>query len=239
MGRSAHHGQQNEGDQFYLHCKAELKGSDPQIMKLRLACILTVLGLCAFAAAAQEKAAYSIDHAKSKLEINVYKAGLFKAFGHDHLVGAGEISGRVDFDPQKIENSSVSTKVVANSLSVMDPGESDKTRGEIQETMRGPQVLDVTKFPEITFSSTSVSVAKKTAEGWELTVAGKLNLHGVEKAVSLPLQFQVEGDRLVASGEVFLLQTEYGITPVTVAGGSVKVKDKLRIGFTIVAIKMN
>ena len=208
-------------------------------MKLRLACILTVLGLCAFAAAAQEKAAYSIDHAKSKLEINVYKAGLFKAFGHDHLVGAGEISGRVDFDPQKIENSSVSTKVVANSLSVMDPGESDKTRGEIQETMRGPQVLDVTKFPEITFSSTSVSVAKKTAEGWELTVAGKLNLHGVEKAVSLPLQFQVEGDRLVASGEVFLLQTEYGITPVTVAGGSVKVKDKLRIGFTIVAIKMN
>jgi polyisoprenoid-binding protein YceI len=196
------------------------------------------MALSAFATAAQDKAAYSIDHAKSKLEINVYKAGLFKAFGHDHLVSASEISGRVDFDARKIENSSVSMKVVANSLSVIDPGESEKNRSEIQATMKSSQVLDVAKFPEITFSSTSVSVAKTTPEGWELTVAGKLNLHGAEKAVSLPLQFHVEGDQLVATGEVFLLQTEYGITPVTVGGGSVKVKDKLRIGFTIVAMKM-
>jgi polyisoprenoid-binding protein YceI len=208
-------------------------------MKLRLACILTALVLSAFATAAQEKAAYSIDHAKTKLEINVYKAGLFKAFGHDHLISAGEISGRVEFDAQKIENSSVNVKIVAKSLSVIDPGESEKNRSEIQVTMTGSQVLDVARFPEITFSSTSVSVVKKTAEGRELTVVGKLNLHGVEKPVSLPLQFHVEGDQLVALGEVFLLQTDYGITPVTVAGGSVKVKDKLRIGFTIVATKMN
>ncbi len=216
-----------------------MSGSDRQIMKLRLAFILAGLALSAFATAAQEKAAYSIDHAKSKLEINVYKAGLFKAFGHDHLISAGEVSGRVEFDAQKVENSSVSMKVVANSLSVIDPGESEKNRNEIQTTMMGPQVLDVAQFSEIIFSSTSVSVVKKTPEGWELMVAGKLNLHGVEKAVSLPLQFHVEGDHLVAAGEFFLLQTEYGITPVSVAGGSVKVKDKLRIGFTIVAIRMN
>jgi len=208
-------------------------------MKLRLAFILAGLALSAFATAAEEKAAYSIDHARSKLEINVYKAGLFKAFGHDHLISVGEISGRVEFDAKKIENSSVSMKVVANSLSVIDPGESEKNRNEIQATMKGPQVLDVAKFPEITFSSTSVSVMKKTADAWELTVTGKLDLHGVGKPVSLPLQFHVEGDQLVATGEVLLLQTEYGITPVSVAGGSVKVKDKLRIGFTIVAIKLN
>jgi polyisoprenoid-binding protein YceI len=174
-------------------------------MKLRLACILTGLALSAFATAAQEKTAYSIDHTKSKLEINVYKAGLFKAFGHDHLVSAGEISGRVEFDAQKIENSSVRMKVAAKSLSVIDPGESDKNRSEIQATMTGLQVLDLAKYPDIVFSSTSVSVVKKTADGWELTVAGKLNLHGVEKPVSLPLQFHVEGDQLVAKGEVFLL----------------------------------
>jgi polyisoprenoid-binding protein YceI len=214
-----------------------LNGSDRQIMKLRLACILAGLALSAFATAAQEKAKYSIDHAKSKLEINVYKAGLLKAFGHDHLIDGGEISGRVEFDARKIENSSVSVKVVAKLLSVIDPGESGKNRSEIQDTMTGPQVLDVAKFPEITFSSTSVSVVKKTADGWELTVAGKLHLHGVENPVSLPLVFHVEGDQLVAAGQVFLLQTEYGITPVSVAGGSVKVKDKLRIGFTIVASK--
>jgi polyisoprenoid-binding protein YceI len=237
--KSDHYWQRNEDTEFCLQkSDAVLSGSDRQIMKLRLACILAGLALSTFATAAQEKTAYSIDHGKSKLEIKVYKAGLLKAFGHDHLVSAGEISGRVEFDAQKIENSSVIAKVVAKSLSVSDPGESDKNRTEIQTTMTGPQVLDAAKFPAITFSSTSVSVVKTTADGWELTVAGKLNLHGVEKPISLPLQFHVESDQLVALGEVFLLQTEYGITPVSVAGGSVKVKDKLRIGFTIVAIKM-
>jgi polyisoprenoid-binding protein YceI len=206
-------------------------------MKPRLRCILAGLALFAFRTAAEEKAAYSIDHAKSKLEINVYKAGVFKAFGHDHLISAGDVSGQVEFDARKIENSSVSLKVLAKSLSVIDPGESAKNRGEIQDTMTSPQVLDVAKFPEITFSSTTVSVVNKTADGWELSVAGKLRLHGVGNLVSFPLQLHVDGGQFVATGQVFLLQTEYGITPVSVAGGSVKVKDKLRIGFTIVASK--
>jgi len=35
------------------------------------------------------------------------------------------------------------------------------------------------------------------------------------------------------------LQTDHGITPIKVGGGSVKVKDKLKISFTIVATKAN
>jgi len=201
------------------------------------ACILAGLMVLAISAASQEKAEYSIDNAKSKLEITVYKAGLFKAFGHDHLIGAGQVSGRAEFDAENIEKSSVRLKIDAKSLSVLDPGESEKNRREIQATMTGPQVLDVAKFPEIAFSSSSVSVVKKTPNGWALIVAGTLQLHGVQKPVSLPLQFHVDGGRFVAQGGVFLQQTDYGITPVSVAGGSVKVKDKLRIDFTIVATK--
>ena len=43
----------------------------------------------------------------------------------------------------------------------------------------------------------------------------------------------VEG--LAKNGELSILQTDYGITPVKVGGGSVKVKDKLKITFNIVA----
>jgi polyisoprenoid-binding protein YceI len=208
-------------------------------MKMCLACTLLVLLQSAFVTAAQDKTEYSIDDAKSKLEINVYKEGLFKAFGHDHLIAARKVSGSVQFDPQMIENSSVRLKVGARSLTAIDPGESEKDRRDVQATMTGEKVLDVTKFPEIVFSSTSVSAVKKTADGWELTVSGKLGLHGVEKAVSLPIHVRVEGSQLAAQGEVSLLQTEFGIKPVNVAGGSVKVKDKLRISFAIVATRIN
>src|ERR1700687_180171 len=196
------------------------------ILVLALACDLS----------AQQKAVYSIAGAKSKMEVHVYKDGFFKAFGHDHLIAAQEMSGQAQFDAQTIENSKVSLKVEAKSLTVIDPGESQKDRQDVQATMLSEKVLDVVQFPEIVFSSAGVSSAKKTATAaWELTLSGLLKLHGVEKKVSIPLRLRTEDHQLEAHGEVSLLQTEYGITPVKVGGGAVKVKDKLRVSFTIVA----
>ena len=134
------------------------------------------LALLSFATGAQEKGAYTIDNAKSKLQIDVAKEGAFKMFGHDHLIVAREISGQVQFDPQKLEDSAVHLKVSAKSLTAVDPGESDKDRADVQATMLGEKVLDVAKFPEIIFTSTRVSAVKKNTDGWELTLAGTLNL---------------------------------------------------------------
>lgn len=186
---------------------------------------------------AQESAAYSVDPQQSKVEIHVGKEGAFSAFGHDHLVQGKQVSGQAQFDAQKIEQSSVRLRIPTKSIIVIDPGESEKNRKQVQATMESDKVLDVAKFPEITFTSSSVSVAKKTANGWELTLAGSLALHGVEKPVTFPLQVHVEDNELRGHGEFSILQTDYGITPVKVGGGTVKVKDKLKITFDIVASK--
>ena len=186
-------------------------------------------------AGAQGRASYAVDSQQSKMEIHVSKEGTFKAFGHDHLIAAKQISGQVQFDPQKIEPSSVHLRIPTKSMTVVDPGESEKDRRDVQATMEGERVLDVAKFPEITFTSSKVSAAKKTAEGWELTLSGNLKLHGVEKPVSFPLHVHVDNNELRGQGELSVLQTDYGITPVKVGGGAVKVKDKLKITFNIVA----
>ena len=193
--------------------------------------------LIPLSAFAQGGASYSIDPQQSKMEIHVGKEGAFKAFGHDHLIAAKQVSGEVQFDSQKIEQSSVRLQVPTKSITVIDPGESEKDRKEVQATMEGEKVLDVAKFPEITFASTSISAAKKTSDGWELTLSGKLNLHGVEKPVSFPLRVRTDNRELRAEGEVYILQTDYGITPVKVGGGTVKVKDKLKITFNIATRK--
>ena len=208
-------------------------------MRWRMAAGAAGLLLVALGAAAQEKTAYSIASAQSKLEIHVYKEGMFKAFGHDHLIAATEISGEAQLDAQKIEDSTVRLQIATKSFTVVDPGESEKDRRDVQATMEGEKVLDVAKFPEITFTSSGISGAKKNAEGWELTISGKLKLHGVEKTVSFPLRVQTESAQLRGEGEISILQTDYGITPVKVGGGAVKVKDKLKITFTVVARKAN
>lgn len=206
-------------------------------MRWRMTTGAAGLLLVALGASAQEKTAYSIAAGQSKLEIHVYKEGLFKAFGHDHLIAAKEISGEVQFDAQKIADSTVRLQIATKSLTVVDPGESEKDRQDVQATMAGEKVLDVAKFPEISFTSSEISGAKKSGEGWELTISGKLKLHGVEKTVSFPLRVHTEDALLRGEGEISILQTDYGMTPVKVGGGTVKVKDKLRISFNILASK--
>ena len=41
---------------------------------------------------------------------------------------------------------------------------------------------------------------------------------------------------LIAGGETSLLQTDFGITPIKVAGGSVRVKNKVRVRFNLAAV---
>jgi polyisoprenoid-binding protein YceI len=203
-------------------------------MRLHTRGALVVL-LAPVALLGQEKHDYTIDSGASKVEINVYKEGAFKVFGHDHLIEAKGISGEAHFDPQRIEGSSVRLTIPTKAITVVDPGESEKDRQEVQATMRGEKVLDVTKYPEITLVSSGITEVKKAANGWELTLAGRLRLHGVEKPVRLPLRVRSDSGELRGQGELSLLQTDYGITPVKVGGGTVKVKDKLKIAFNIVA----
>lgn len=200
-----------------------------------VALFLGAMTLAAAGTMGQEKGGYSVDGRASKVEIHVYKEGAFKVFGHDHLIAAKDISGEARFDPRKIEESKVSLKIATKSLTVVDPGESEKDRRDVQKTMDGPEVLDVNRFPEITFTSAKVSTAKKVAYGWEVTVSGPLKLHGVEKTASFPVRVHAEQGRVRGQGELSILQTDYGIKPVKAGGGTVKVKDKLKISFAIVA----
>src|SRR5260370_35810513 len=103
-------------------------------MRWRMTAGTAALLLAALGAAAQEKTAYSIAGAQSKLEIHVYKEGMFKAFGHDHLIAATEISGEAQLDAQKIEDSTVRLQIATKSFTVVDPGESEKDRRDDHTT---------------------------------------------------------------------------------------------------------
>jgi len=171
------------------------------------------------------------------LQISVYKEGLLKAFGHDHLISADMLSGRVLFNAEMLEDSSVDLTVEEASLRVIEPGVSESDRQQIQSTMAGKAVLDEQSFPAIRFTSTRVMREKKTSDGWDLTLEGSLTLHGVPKSISLPLHLSEEDGELRAYGEVSILQTDFGISPIKVGGGAVKVKNRIRIRFDVVADK--
>lgn len=205
----------------------------------KIAALSLILATCFSPAfGADTRTAYVIDAPRTKIEIQVGREGFLKAFGHDHLISAARFSGEVQLAQPKVEGSTVSFVVDAKSLAVVDPGESEKDRQEVQTTMQGDQVLAVSKFPQIEFSSSNVKSVSKNGDAFELQVEGTLNLHGVKKLVTIPVRLQIMTDgTLTADAEVSLLQSDYGITPIKVGGGSVRVKDKLKLTFHIFARK--
>jgi len=164
----------------------------------------------------------SIDTTHSRLLIRVSKSGIFSGFADNHEVEARIAKGSLDPKAGQLRLS-----IDSRQMRVLDPQLSSDKRQQVQERMLGPDVLDSIRFPEITFESTH---AEPEHEG-RIRVDGLLSLHGVTKPVSVLAH--VKNGRY--TGKFALRQRDFGITPVSIAGGTVKVKDELTIEFDIFA----
>jgi polyisoprenoid-binding protein YceI len=163
-----------------------------------------------------------IDAERSTLTVFVYKSGFFSAFADDHVIRAPIASGSVSAEaPLR-----VAISVRSANLKVLDPGLSTGKRAEVQARMLGPEVLDSAKYPDIVFTSTEI---KSTgADRWAVT--GRLTLHGVTREITFSVT-QKDGRY---RGTTVLKQRDFGIEPISIVGGTVKVKDELKVEFDIV-----
>jgi polyisoprenoid-binding protein YceI len=182
-------------------------------------CVVVVLVMSLFRIAAQASGR-PINADKSVMSVHVYKSGLFSAFGHEHDISAPIRDGEMDE-----QTPSATLHVDAKGMKVTDHDVSDEDRAKVQNTMLGPQVLDVEKFPEIAFKSTQID---RLGDGKWL-VHGDLTLHGQTR----PVVVHVEGQSGHYQGSAELKQKDFGITPVNAGGGTVKVKNEVRVHFEI------
>ena len=169
---------------------------------------------------AQSARPAQIDTEKSVMKVHVFKTGIFSAFGHEHEISAPIESGSFSEDPPTVE-----LKVSAKKMKVEDKDVSESDRAEIQQTMLGPKVLDSEQFPDIRFHSAKVT--KLGENRWQ--VEGELSLRGQTRPVTL----MVSKEGGAYKGTTQLKQKDFGITPVTAGGGSVKTKNELRIDYEI------
>ncbi len=177
---------------------------------------------------------YVVDEARSRVTVEVGRAGLLKVAGHEHTVRAEGLSGEVVADPENLSGSSVRVVFAATAVKVVASDGPADDIPQVQATMSGPKVLDIARFPEIRFVSTAVVGNKAGADAWDVRVTGDLELHGVKRSLALPLRVTIAGNTLTAEGTVRLHQRDFGIVPVSV-GGVVKVKEELVVTVQIVA----
>jgi len=178
---------------------------------------------------------YLLDKSSSRFTVRAFASGMLSAMGHNPTIAIRDFTGEVNFDPADQAKASLRMQIRADSLEVTDDIKS-KDRKEMESAMY-QQVLESAKYPSIIFEGAPVSVAQLSEGRFQVPLDGNLSLRGVTRRLPLTTQVTLLGDMLRASGEFSILQSDYGVPLVSVAGGALKLKDELKFNFDIVARK--
>ena len=178
---------------------------------------------------------FIIDSRTSRFTVRAFATGLLSAMGHNPTIGIRTFSGEMNFDPERVTASAFQLIITSSSLGVQDDI-SDQDRREMERLMND-EVLETSKFPEIRYEASDISVTKMGDALFSAELNGTLAFHGVARRESIATRVTLMGAMLRASGEFSLNQSSYGIKPVSVAGGALKLKDELKFSFEFLARK--
>jgi polyisoprenoid-binding protein YceI len=111
-----------------------------------------------------------------------------------------QANARVTLDRENPANSKFQFTIKSDSI--------DTNSTQRDGHLKGPDFFDVVSFPEITFESTTV-VLTTEAKRAIYQVTGNLTMHGVTRAITLPIELLGEGPSLDGKPHAgFLTQTE-------------------------------
>lgn len=168
---------------------------------------------------------------QSRFDVQTGKSGLFSFAGHDHLIRAQVVSGRIIHFPGAPERSRVEIVVPSARLEVLTPPDTEEIR-KVTAAMR-TDVLDVANHPEIRFVSSAVT---SIPDG--LRITGDLTLVGKTREVTVDVRLVQRADTLRAAGSFAVKQTDFGIRPYRGGpAGIIRVADRVTFSFEAVALR--
>jgi polyisoprenoid-binding protein YceI len=182
-----------------------------------------------------------VDPVRTVVTIIVRRAGPLAKLGHDHVITSADEAGSVWLGSAPADSSFELTLPVER-FDVDSPEARtaagpefaapvpDDARAGTRHNMLRAAVLDGEHFPTITLRSAAASGAWPQA-----IVRVAVTLKGVEREQEIPVVVERDANGVIARGELRLNQTDFGMTPFSVAGGAIQVADTLEIRFALAA----
>jgi len=91
------------------------------------------------------------------------------------------------------------------------------------------EALQAAKHPDLTFALESARLQGAGGPTTKVEVKGALTVAGVARPVTLVLDVRRDGNRLLASGELPLKMSDFGIKPPTAMMGTMRTGDAVRV----------
>jgi hypothetical protein len=191
-------------------------------------------------AANRGETVYRVIPEASQIVIHVYRGGRLARLGHNHTVTSRDVRGYA-LDAEPTNATRFDLYFPAQSLIVDDTadrdaaGEGFETRPSVKAiegtrgNLLGERVLDAVHHPFVEVSGRMVGGEPGSPElELEIRIRGSSVTRRTRPTVA-------QGNaRLVIDGELYVLQSAFGIEPYSVLGGALKVEDRLRVTYRLV-----
>jgi hypothetical protein len=186
-----------------------------------------------------ESRQFRLDIASSWLRVLVYRGGLLRGLGHNHVVSHDDISGTVTIGKDPLQSQLVLEFAVAG-LAVDEPEQRSLagpdfpgqiSRQDIAGTrsnMLGKKLLQAGQFPSIRIRSEHI-----TGSLPDLEVEASVIVRRAEFTVVFPARVELSGDSFVASGELAISHAELGLNPFKAGLGTLRVRDAMVLQYQI------
>src|SRR5712691_4805183 len=189
-------------------------------------------------AAAQGKPVFRVDSRESLVVIEVRRSGSLARLGHDHVIASHEVGGYVAPDEGRADLLVALERLAVDEAALRaeagfdtQPSESDieGTRANMLE-----KVLEAEKFP---FALIRVSGAN--ARQGDVTLSVAITLHGGTRTLQVPARIDADAGAMSVTGRFSFDQTDFGITPYSLLGGAIAVKNGVDLRFRIRARRLH
>src|SRR5437773_1951717 len=189
-------------------------------------------------AAAQGKPVFRVDSRESLVAIEVRRAGSLARLGHDHVVASHEVGGYVAPDEGRADLYVALARLAVDEEALRAGAgfDTQPTESDIEGTranMLG-KVLEAEKFP---FALIRVSGADASQRDVTLSVA--ITLHGSTRTLQAPARIDADAGEMSVTGRFSFDQTDFGITPYSLLGGAIAVKNRVELRFRIRARRLS
>lgn len=171
---------------------------------------------------------FEIGPDQGTIVLRTFRQGAASAVGHDLTIEVRRWSGSVTLDADAPERSSAAARLEVGSFTVREGKGgikplSDDDKREIKKNMT-EKSLQASRFPEITFTSTGVSIDGNSAQ-----LSGDLTIKGTSRPVSVALSTSPGDGGIKLTGKTAVLQTTWDIKPYSGLFGALKVRDEVEI----------
>jgi hypothetical protein len=178
------------------------------------------------------KPVYKVDPAASLVVIEVRRGGSLARLGHDHVIASHDATGYVAPGEGRADLYIALARLVVDEPDLRREAgfDTQPTESDIEGTRSNmlTHVLEAETYP---FAVIAVKDADPKQKKGTLSVA--ITLHGNTRTFKVPSEVESDDKAIAVSGKLAFNQSDFGITPYSLLGGAIAVKDGLQLRFSI------